>query len=267
MGRTRPSHRTMTISAVGALLLIAAPAAWTQDAPDPEAVRRDAVSAVETRRAAQATLDRWAEEKSRLFDEMDRMEAELRRIRWERRQTEAFIADLSGKAADLSAREAEADALRDRIGPLLDETFARLSAHVEADLPFAAEERNARLERIRRSLDNADAGIPERTRTLLDAVKAEVEAGYVAGADAADIDIHGNAVRVRRLHVGRLGLFALSPDHRSAWGWNPETAAWIAMPEHAPALADAVRIADGHRLAELVALPLSPPDSAEGEGK
>lgn len=268
MGRSsRPLHRTMTLTAVGALLLVAAPAAWCQNEPDPEAVRRDAVSAVETRRATQETLDRWSEEKAARFAEMDRMETELRRLEWERRQTEAFIEDLSGKAADLSAREAEAEALRDRIGPLLDETLVRLSTLVEADLPFAAEERNARLTRVRRALNDADASAAERARILMDAVKSEVEAGYTAEVGTADIEVAGETVRVRRLHVGRLGLFALSPDGRSAWQWNPETSAWIAVPNHAQALSDAVRIAEGHRLAELVALPVAPPEWPEGEGE
>lgn len=268
MGRSvRPFCWTIPLLAVGLLGLSIAPVVWSQNDPDPEAVRRDAVSAVETRRAAQEKLDAWAAEKAELFAEMDRMEMEIRRLEWERRQTEAFIQDLSQKAADLSAREAEAAALRDRIGPLLDETRKRLSALIESDLPFARDERSARLERVRRSLTNADADAVERARTLLDAVSAEVEAGYTAEVDTADIPIGGEPVRVRRLHVGRLGLFALSPDNRSAWQWDPDVGKWRSIPRHAPALSDAVRIAEGHRLAELISLPVAPPALAVGEGE
>ena len=268
MGRfSRPLCRWLPLLTAGVLCLSLAPAVWSRNDSDPEAVRRDAVSAVESRLAAQEKRDAWAAEKAEWFAEMDRMEMEIRRLEWERRQTEAFERDLSQKSADLSTLEAEAEALRDRIGPLLDDTLERLSALAEADLPFARDERAARLERVRRTLTNADANAAERARTLLDAVTAEVEAGHVAGVDTADISVGGEPVRVRRLHVGRLGLFALSPDNRSAWLWKPEPGEWAAIPHHAPALSDAARIAEGHRLAELVKLPVAPPELAEGEGE
>ncbi|MFW6242318.1 MAG: DUF3450 domain-containing protein [Thermodesulfobacteriota bacterium] len=266
MGRTlRPFRWKIPLLAAGALWLSLAPAIWGQNDPDPEGVRREAVDAVDTRRAVQEKLDDWAAEKTELFAEMDRMEMEIRRLEWERRQTEAFIRDLSQKSADLSNQEAEAEALRDRIGPLLDETLEGLSARVAADLPFAREERAARLEQVRRSLTNADADAVGRAGALLDAVTAEVKAGYAAGVDTADIDVDGDAVHVHRLHVGRLGLYALSPDNQSAWLWNPEGGEWTAIPEHASALSDAARIGEGHRLAELVALPVAPPALGEGE--
>lgn len=268
MGRSsRPFCRKFPLLTVGVLCLSLAPAVWSQNDPDPEAIRREGAGAVETRRALQEKLDDWAAEKAELFAEMDRMEMEIRRLKWERRQTETFVRDLSQKADDLSALEPEAEALRDRVGPLLDDTLEGLSARVAADLPFAREERAARLEQVRRSLTNADADAVQRARTLLDAVTAEVKAGYAAEVDTADIAVGGKPIRVRRLHVGRLGLYALSPDNRSAWLWKPEANEWRAIPEHASALSDAARIAEGHRLAELVALPVAPPDLAEGEGE
>jgi hypothetical protein len=266
MGRSsRPFCRKLSLLTVGALCLCLAPAVWSQNDPNPEVVSRGAENALESRRAVQQKLDDWAAEKAALFAEMNRMEMEIRRLEWERRQTEAFLRDLSQKAADFSTQKAEAEALRGRIGPLLDETLERLSAIVASDLPFAREERTARLDRVRRSLTNADADAVQRTRTLLDAVTAEVKAGYAAGVDTADIDVGGEPIRVRRFHVGRLGLYALSPDNRSAWLWKPKAGEWTAIPEHAPAIADAVRIAEGHRLAELVALPFAPPDLGEWE--
>jgi biopolymer transport protein ExbB len=160
----------------------------------------------------------------------------------------------------LSGGETEAAALAARIELLMQDAFSRLAARAAAGLPFASESANARLERLRRILDDPELDIAEKSRALVDAAGFELKAGYAAETGTADIQTEGQTVRVRQLHLGRIGLYALSPDGRSAWLWKSEAGAWVGAPEHAPAVADAIRIAEGRRLAELVKLPVAPPE-------
>jgi biopolymer transport protein ExbB len=178
----------------------------------------------------------------------------------EGRRTGTQHQPISQNEADFSNGEAAPSTLAARTESLLRNAFSRLSAHVAADLPFGSESRDARLERLGRILDDPELGVAEKARALVDAAGFEVKAGYAAETGTADIQAGGETIRVRQLHVGRIGLYALSPDGRSAWMWKPEAGAWVGVLEHARAVADAVRIAEGRRLAELVKLPVAPPE-------
>lgn len=263
--RTRACRRCRILAACGVMVLVGpawTPAAGPTGKPSAGAVLETAETAVDVRRETQRIRDRWAAEAETLAAEADVLERELERIRWQRGKTAAFMADLEQKTAALAAAEKASLTLQDDLGPFLDEGVRRLKTFVAQDLPLHPEERDARVKQFLRIMDDADADLPSKTRAFLEALAVEIEYGYFTEADEAELEIDGRVVHVRRLFVGRLGLFAVVDGGRRAWRWNPGAKGWEPVDNHAPRIQQALQMADRSRLASLVALPMGPPREA-----
>lgn len=206
-----------------------APAAGPEEKAAPPSageVLETAENAVDVRRQAQQLRDIWAVESETLQAEADALEKELKHLRWRRDKTVAYIADLGEKTADLAAAEQDARAIQDELAPFLDEGAGRLRVFVAGDLPFHSEERDARIKHLLATLDDADADLPAKARAFLEALGAETDYGYFTESDEAELDLDGRIVRVHRLSVGRLGLFAVGDGGRKAWRWDRESKRW-----------------------------------------
>lgn len=255
------------------LLLLGAPvpcmaAGEKAGPPSAEALLETAESAVGVRREAQQLRDLWASESETLQAEADALEKELKHLRWLRDKTAAYIADLGKKTADLAAAEQDAHAIQDELAPFLDEGAGRLKSFVAGDLPFHPEERDARIKHLFATLDDADADLPAKARAFFEALGAETDYGYFTESDEAELDLDGRIVRVHRLSVGRLGLFAVGNDGRKAWRWDRESKRWDSVDAYAFQIREALQMADHTRLVSLVALPLGQPvDIAEATEK
>ncbi|MDX9819624.1 MAG: DUF3450 domain-containing protein [Desulfococcus multivorans] len=266
-GRIRAERCCAILAACTVVLLGGAariPAAGPGAAPSAGAVLETAESAVDIRRAAQQLKDRWAAEAEKLTAEADALERELARVRWRRNKTAAFTADLEQKTGDLAAAEKAALTLRDDLGPFLDEGIQRLKTFVDRDMPLHPEARDARIRHLSQLADDADADFPAKVSAFLEALSVEIEYGYLTEADAAELEVDGRVIPVRRLSVGRLGLFALAEGGRGAFRWNPGSERWEPVDDHAARIRQAIEMADRSRLAALVALPIGrPTDAAE----
>ena len=263
--RIRAGRGCRILAACGVMVLGGAawtPAAGPNGKPSAGAVLERAESAVEVRRETQQLRDRWAAEAEALTAQAEALERELERVRWRRDKTAAFMADLEQKMTALAAAETATLTLRDDLGPFLDEGVLRLKTFAARDIPLHPEERDARMKQLLRVMGDADADLPSKTRALLEALAVEIEYGYFTEADEAELEIDGRVVHVRRLFVGRLGMFAVADGGRRAWRWNPGAKGWEPVDNHAPRIQQALQMADRSRLASLVALPIGPPREA-----
>jgi hypothetical protein len=227
--------------------------------PSAAAVLETAENAVDVRREAQHLRDLWAAESEQLQAEAGALEKELKRLRWRRDKTAAYIADLEEKMADLLAVDREARAIQNELGPFLDEGAERLKSFVADDLPLHPEARDARIKHLFRTLDDADADLPAKVRAFLEALATETEYGYFTESDEAELELDGHIVRVHRLNVGRLGLFAVSDSGRKAWRWERGAKRWDPVDVYASRILQALQMADHTRLVSLVELPLGQP--------
>lgn len=255
--------RRLTLAGLGAFLFLLAPAGWSQAAArsgapvlGPAAGGGAGIYSPDERGEPAGGKAVWLAQAAA-------REAEYRRVEEDGLRAGTPNHGFSQNEADFSSGDAAAPGLSARIETLMEDAVSRLGGLLAADLPFASESRNARLERLGRMLDDAELEWAEKVRAVVDAVGVEVKSGYAVESGTADIQAGGETVRVLQLHAGRVGLYALSPDGRSAWLWKPEAGAWVGVSEHARDVADAVRIAEGRRLAELVKLPLAPPELGE----
>ncbi len=244
-------------------------AAGSGPAPGPsaEGVRQTAESAVAVRRETQQLRDQWAAEAAVLQAEADALEKQLAHLQWQRGKTAEYMADLTGKISALETAETEAMAVGDAMAPFLDAAADRLKTFVAGDLPLFPEARGARIQRLLQTLGDADADLAAKAGVFFTALAAEIAYGHETLSDEAELDIDGRIVRVHRLSVGRLGLFAVGSGS-DVWRWHPENGRWEAVGTWASQIQEALQMADRARLASLVRLPIGRPESVlEEEAK
>ena len=230
-----------------------------------EDLKETAEAAVEVRRENQKLADRWAAEASDLRSEIQSLEAEMETLQWRREKIAVYMKDLENKMATLKKKELAANEIRNKLEPFLDQTFHELQEFSKNDLPMLTELQAPLLRTTENTLDNADANMVQKTRRLLGAATQALEYGYFPQVDESEIDVEGRHIRVQRLSVGRLALFALSGDSRDAWKWQKETARYEPIPHFARSIEEVIQITQRTRLVTLVKLPVGPPKKPEKE--
>lgn len=228
-------------------------------------VQKTAEKAVEVRRQSQKLADGWAKEAADFQLEIQALQQELDAIKWRREKTATYMKDLEDKMTALKAKERAAHEIRNELEPFLDQTLRGLQNFSQNDLPMLTEIQAPRLGLVAAILNNADANIVQKTRSLLEATTQALEYGYFSVPDEAEVDIDGKLIRVQRLNVGRLALFALSGDARDAWKWHSETGHYEPVPHFARSIQEVIQISERARLVSLVELPLGPAGEHEEE--
>jgi Skp family chaperone for outer membrane proteins len=237
------------------LTFIAAPA--SAEAPSSATmVKETAEKAVKVRQESQKLADGWAKEAADFQTEIQSLEQELEAIKWRREKTASYMKDLEDKMTALKAKEQAAHEIRNELEPFLDQTLQALQHFSLNDLPMLTEMQAPRLRSVAGILNNADANIVQKTRSLLEATTQALEYGYFPEPGEAEIDIDGKLIRVHRLNVGRLALFALSGDGRDAWKWHRETGRYEPVPHFARSIQEVIQITERSRLVSLVELPV-----------
>lgn len=237
--------------------LCAGMAAWAAgSAPSADAVHKQAEQAVTIRAQTQKKVEALSSQEADLALAVESRTREIALITRQRKKTEAFLADQRQKLAEMQRRQKELARIKAELEPFLDQTFSRLSDFVRADLPFQAEERAQRLSNLGGLLNDYDASLPQKTRRLLEVLEIESRYGATAQSHEQEEDITGRRLQVRTLRLGRLALFAISQDGTQAWRYNRRSAAFDPLDGHSRELGQAADIAQRHRVATLVEIPL-----------
>jgi hypothetical protein len=249
------------------LIVVMAPRAEGGPAAPPAAsdVKKMAEEAVDIRRDTQKITDAWATEEAELHTEIEGLQKDLDALKWKRRKIAAYIEDVEAKMTALTARDRAGQEIRMELEPLLDEQLETLRQFVDGDLPFLKEKESTRLHAVRQVLNNGDASMVEKLHTLLETIMQAVEYGYFVEPDEAEVTIDGKSMRVQRIAVGRLGLFALSVDGHDVWRWDRDKGQYEPAPHFARSVREAIQMAQRARLVTLVELPLGQPATLEQE--
>ncbi len=224
-------------------------------------VKQNAEASVKIRRMSQKRIDAWADEEEKMRSEISSLEKDLDTLKWRRQKTDTYLLDLEQKMAALNEGSRAAKEIQDELEPFLEKTLQDLEAFSENELPSLRELQSPGLQSAKEMQNDADADMVRKTRGLLEVLMRAVEYGYFVEPDQTDIGIDEKTIRVKRISVGRLGLFALSADGDQAWKWQTEKEQYEPIPHFAGAIREAIQICERRRLVELVKLPMGPPVS------
>ena len=221
-----------------------------------EQVEKTAQKAVSIRQGMQRAGDQWQATETSMQDEIDRLEWKLKHLTWKNKKAAAYLATISEKKENLEKELAGYDKLLESLEPLLDRTHLELEVVVQKDLPFLPEERKAALIHLKRTLNDCEVGLLQKTAALFEVLHAEAEYGYKPMVEEAELEIDGRVYQVNRFNLGRLTLLALDRDGRRAWLWEPEASAYQPADRYARHIGQAIEMSNKTRLLDLVKLPV-----------
>jgi len=237
------------------ILLLAVSAAAADDTA--VKARKQVTTAIDTRRQTQQAEDAWETERVKLRAEYEALEEANRQLAMENQALQKRVA---ARRSAIDAMRGEIQALQqtsEELSPYLNRLFKRLAGSVADSLPFDLPQRRRRVQRIGRQLAAEDLSIGIRFRDLTDALLVEARYGNSVGVDTRQIKLAGQPVMVRVLRLGRLGLFFLTLDQKTAGTFDPASSSWKMLPGAATEeILKAVQIGSRQRSVELLSLPL-----------
>jgi DNA repair exonuclease SbcCD ATPase subunit len=206
------------------------------------------------------------EEIDRLADQADNAEREYLALREQIQSQEVFLQQQRVFLRSQDNELTELNRQLERVGnierdltPMLLEMFVGLESFIEQDLPFRTAERQARMDRIQETLQDAQVSPAERYRLLLNAYEIEASYGRSLVAYEEEVEIDGVPQAANVLQIGRVALIRdVGGDLEILTKANPE---WRPVPGSMAAdIQRAFRIANEVTTPEVFVAPLPGPD-------
>jgi hypothetical protein len=165
------------------------------------------------------------------------------------RSQEQQIASLEQQIAGLDATAVDVQGMLTRM-------YDELVAFVTSDVPFFKQEREQRLQRLADLMQNVDASPSEKFRRLMEAYQIEMEYGRQMIAYRQTLDDGREAEMVR---LGRVALMYRVMDGSESGYWDHERKQFVAAPDAAGAIEEALSIAKEERAPDLIVVPVPAP--------
>lgn len=213
--------------------------------------------AIDLEKTTQTNLDDWSAERQALDVRYRTAKANIAFLQERLARQRERAGALDGKVDELERRLAESVRLNSVIQDSMDAVLNRLTRVVDADLPFLAEEREARLSNLRHVMAAPDLTPAEKLRVLLEALLVETHYGETVEVAPATIVVDGKGVHADILRIGRLTMYWRSPDGSRIGTWDPVSRTWLELPgKYNRVISRSMEMASRMRPAELVSLPL-----------
>ncbi len=135
------------------------------------------------------------------------------------REVQNQLADIRGLEQDVE----NIQGLQRAVTPLMEEMLQQLEALIAADIPFLAEERAERLDRLRTVMADSTQTPASRYRLLIEAFQIENEYGRTMEAYNGVVDNGGEELTVEFLRIGRLALVYKNADDTILRIFNRDT--------------------------------------------
>jgi len=171
-------------------------------------------------------------------------------------QIEQQLRSQQEEIASLEAQLATVDATAVDVQPLLQRMFDELVAFVAGDLPFFKEERDTRIGRLRDLMAQVDASPSEKFRRLMEAYQIEMEYGRTMSSYKQTLADGREAEMVR---LGRVSLMYRTVEGGETGYWDNMSKAWVAAPEMAAEIEEALSIAKEEKAPDLITVPVPAP--------
>jgi len=148
------------------------------------------------------------------------------------------------------------DATAVDVQPLLQRMFDELVQFVADDVPFFKDERDRRIEVLRELIARVDASPSEKFRRLVEAYQIEMEYGRTMSSYKQVLADGREAEMVR---LGRVTLLYRTVEGGETGYWDNERKEWVADPDAAAQIEEALSIAKEERAPDLIIVPVPAP--------
>jgi hypothetical protein len=222
-----------------------------------EGVRETVRGTVELDQRTQEERDAWANEQAEFEARYRTAKANIAYLNERIAGEEQAVAGLTESIGELERRMNEAKLLQSSLQDTLNTVMTRLETFVDEDLPFLTEERERRLEVLRRELARPEVAGAEKLRRLLEALQIETEYGKSVEVNQQEILVEGDAIFADVVRVGRVSLFWRTPDGDRAGTFDQGSWEWVELPpSYGRTIGNAIEMASRIRPVQLIELPL-----------
>jgi seryl-tRNA synthetase len=171
-------------------------------------------------------------------------------------QIEQQLRSQEQEIAELEEQIVAIDSTAVDVQPLLQRMFDELVAFVASDVPFFKDERDQRIQRLRELMANVDASPSEKFRRIMEAYQIEMEYGRTMSSYRQTLADGREAEMVR---LGRVSLMYRTVEDEESGYWDNERKEWVADPDSASAIEEALGIAKEERAPDLITVPVPAP--------
>ncbi len=222
-----------------------------------ESVKKQVDNSIVTRQKTQKQQDQWEQEKASLLITYEQLKEQQTLLL---KTNEALRAEQNAHKvllADLEAQKTAHEKIQREMLPFLKEVQVSLNKMVTTDPPFLSEERKNRLQKLSTIMDDIEISIAEKYRKVMETLFVEAEYGNTIEVTQDKITLSGNEVLADVFRLGRISLFALTLDHKTAAVFNVAENRWtpLAAKQLSPVIA-AVEMGSKRRTVEIISLPI-----------
>jgi hypothetical protein len=175
------------------------------------------------------------------------------------RQLEEQVRDQETEVASLERQLVDIETTNREVQPLMQEMVDTLARFVELDVPFLLDERIGRVRNLQNLMGRADVTISEKYRLILEAYQIELDYGRTFDAYEGRLGTDATARTVEFARLGRVSLMYRTLDGSETGYWDAKQRTWVVDASYAPAIEKAIRVANGDDNADLLTVPVPPP--------
>ena len=217
----------------------------------------------EAARQSQAKIDRLADETRDLLNDYKSVMKQVDGLVVYNNRLQRQIDNQNRRIADIDDSIEQVTIIQRQMTPLVIRMLDGLERFVELDVPFHMEERERRVEFLRRNIDRSDVSVAEKFRQVLEAYKIENEYGRKIDSYKGSVEIDGRERDVNFLRIGRIALLYQTTDTELSGAWDQKNRSWVSVDrgEYRQAIMTGLRIARQEASIDLMPMPIPAPEA------
>ena len=226
--------RRLTTASAVVLICLSQPSFSQVEQIEQEGIERTAAG-----QATQNKIDALHEDTRDLVDDYY---AHLKLVQGLRMYNDMLQQQLSAQDQEIATLQksiADVATVERQILPLMSRMIDGLDQFVALDVPFLQEERQARVEGLRKLLPRADVTVAEKTRRVMEAYQIENDYGRTIEAYKGKLDLVGASFDADFLRVGRIALMYRVVGSQDVGYWDISDQQWVCLLYTSPSPRDA----------------------------
>lgn len=257
-------HRLKKLVLAVALSVGALAGAVGTQANTVDAVLKVGQQKTDTAQESQEKIDRIANETQDLLQDYRSVTKQIDGLRVYNERLQRQIDNQMKRIDEIDESIENVTVIQRQILPLVIRMIDGLEQFVQLDVPFHMEERERRIEQLRRNVDRSDLTVAEKFRQVLEAYNIELEYGRKIDTYKGNVEIDGAEREVNFMRVGRLALLYQTTDTEVSGAWDKEQRRWVKLDtgEYRSALMQGLRIARKQASIDILKLPVPAPEAA-----
>ncbi|WP_299018371.1 DUF3450 domain-containing protein [uncultured Photobacterium sp.] len=167
------------------------------------------------------------------------------------------IAEQEKQKQRLIEQRASLARTRQQLIPQMGNMIDVLDQFITNDVPFLWDERQARIQEIKKLQGNPTLDTSDKFRRILEAYQIETEYGSTIESWQAPLPFSDSPTLMTQLRIGRLALYYLTPDQQQGGMWNSQSKSWIVLSDEGiRQVSNAIKLAEQQISPQLLSLPV-----------